>query len=89
MHWYHVQICKRITVSVFLKSGKLGLCNDEAQDIKLTEQMAIYTTFKHDDTIGEHFVGIILISKLVESTLKAIIILSAVENYLQSLNVLL
>ena len=51
--------------------------------------MAIYTTFKHDDTIGEHFVGIILISKLVESTLKAIIIFSALENYLQSLVTLL
>ena len=49
--------------------------------------MAIYTIFKHNGTIGEHFVGIIPISKLVQSTLSSKNILSALENYLQSLDI--
>ena len=69
-----------------LRSGKFALYNDETQDITSTEQMAIYATFKHNGTIREHFVGITLISKLVESTLSAKNILSALENYLQSLD---
>ena len=73
--------------SVSLRSGKFALYNDETQDITSTEQMAIYATFKHNGTIGEHFVGIIPISKLVESTLSAKNILSALENYLQSLDI--
>ena len=56
--------------------------------------MAIYTIFKHNGRIGKHFVGIIpisklvqSISKLVQSTLSPKNILSALENYLQSLNI--
>ena len=48
--------------------------------------MAIYATFRHNGTIGEHFWGIILITKLVESTLSTKNILSALENYIQSLD---
>ena len=49
--------------------------------------MAIYVTFKHNGTIGEHFVVIIQISKLVESTLSTKSILSPLENYLESLDI--
>ena len=49
--------------------------------------MAIYATLKHYGTIGEHCVKVIPISKLVESTLSAKNILSALENYLQSLDI--
>ena len=72
---------------VSLRSGKFAFYNDKTQDIILTEQMTIYATFKHSGTIGEHFVGIILISKIVESTLSAKNISSALENYLESLNI--
>ena len=49
--------------------------------------MAIYVTFKHNGTIGEHFVAIIQISKPVESTLSTKSILSPLENYLESLDI--
>ena len=70
-----------------LRSGKLALYNDETQDNIDRTNGNIYATFKNNDTIGEHFVGIIPISKLVESTLSAQNILSALENYLQSLDI--
>ena len=70
-----------------LRSGKFTFYNGETQDIILTEQVAMYATFKHNGTIGAHFVGIIQISKLVESTLSAKNILSALENYLRSLDI--
>ena len=70
-----------------LRPGKFALYNDETQNITSTEQMTIYATFKHNGTIGEHFEGIIPISKLAESTLSAKTILSALENYLQSLDI--
>ena len=73
--------CIKESLLVSLRSGKFTLYNDETQDITSTKQMAIYETFKRDDTIGGHFVGIILISRLVESAL------SALENYLHSLNI--
>lgn len=46
--------------------------------------MAIYGTFKHNGTIAEHFIGIIPISKLVETHLSAKNILAAIEQYLES-----
>ena len=72
--------CIKELLLVSLRSGKFALYNGETQDITSAEQMAIYETFKHNGTIGGHFVGIILINRLVESAL------SALENYLQSLD---
>ena len=57
--------------------------NDETQDISITEQMAIYATFEHNNHISEHFIGIMPISEMVESTLNAPNILAAINKYLQ------
>ena len=45
------------------------------------EQLTIYATFLRNQSISEHFIGLIPISKEVGSHLSAVNIMSALENF--------
>ena len=63
------------------------LYNDETQDTSTTEQLAIYSTFEHNNKISEHYLGIIPISQLVGSHLSVQNILKAITKYLSDLGI--
>ena len=62
-----------------LCDNKYSLYNDETQDITSVEQMAIYASFEHNGKISEHYVGILLLSKLFGTHLSAANILKALQ----------
>ena len=70
-------------------SGPFTFFNDETQDITSMEQMAIYATFNHQGTIKEHYVGIIPISKLVQTELSAPNVMRALIKFFDNINVLI
>ena len=53
----------------------------------MTEQMAIYTTFNYQETINEHYVGTIPISKLVGTELSAPNIMKVLIKFFDEINV--
>ena len=53
----------------------------------MTEQMAIYTTFNYQETIKEHYVGTIPISKLVGTELSAPNIMKVLIKFFDEINV--
>lgn len=62
-----------------LWTGKYTLHNEETHDISSTEQMAIYSTFEHQNHISEHYIGIMPITELAGSYLSC-------QNILEDLN---
>ena len=62
-----------------LRDNKYSLYNDKTQDITSVEQMAIYASFEYNGKISEHYVGILLLSKLVRMHLNAANILKALQ----------
>ena len=54
---------------------------DETSDVISTEQLGIYATFLRNQSISEHFIGPIPISKDVGAHLSAVSIMSALENF--------
>ena len=66
-----------------LCDNKYSLYNDETQDITSVEQMAIYASFEHNGKISEHYIRILLLSKLVRMHLSAANILKALQLYLE------
>ena len=62
------------------------LYSDEAQNITTTEQLAIYSTFEHNK-ISDHYLGIIPISQLLASHLRAKNVLKAITKYLSDLGI--
>ena len=78
----YISIVNHYTEEPLLASlhiNKYSLYNDETQDITSVEQMAIYASFEHNGKISEHYVGILLLSKLVGTHLSAANILKALQ----------
>ena len=48
-----------------LQSGETKRQTDETNDVISVEQLAIYATFLRNQSISEHFIGLIPISKQV------------------------
>ena len=61
--------------------------NDETQDISTTEQLAIYSTYEHNNKFSEHYLGIIPNSQLVGSHLSTQNVLKAITKYLLDLGI--
>ena len=78
------------TMSNYMKQPLLeNMCSnlysfyrDETSDVTSIEQLAIYTTFLRNQSISEHFIGLISISKEVSAHLSAVNIISTLENLL-------
>ena len=76
------------TMSNYMKQPLLeNMCSnlystDETSDETSIEQLAIYATFLRNQSISEHFIGLISISKEVSAHLSAVNIMSTLENLL-------
>ena len=64
-----------------MRSNLYSFYTDETSDVTSVEQLAIYATFLRNQSISEHFIGLIPISKEVGSHLSAVNIMSALENF--------
>ena len=53
----------------------------ETSDVTSIEQLAIYATFVRNQSISEHSIGLIPLSKEVDAHLSAVNIMSALENF--------
>ena len=75
------------TMSNYMKQPLLeNMCSNlysthEASDVTSVEQLAIYATFLRNQSISEHFIGLISISKEVVVHLSIVNIMSALENF--------
>ena len=65
-----------------MRSNLYSFYRDETSDVTSIEQLAIYTTFLRNQSISEHFIGLISISKEVSAHLSAVNIISTLENLL-------
>ena len=65
-----------------MRSNLYSFYRDETSDVTSIEQLAIYTTFLRNQSISEHFIGLISISKEVSAHLSAVNIMSTLENLL-------
>ena len=64
-----------------MRSNLYSFYTDETNDVISIEQIAIYATFLKNQSISEHFIGLIPISKEVGAHLSAVNIMSALENF--------
>ena len=64
-----------------MRSNLYSFHTDEASDVPSIEQLAIYATFLRNQSISEHFTGLIAISKEIGAHLSAVNIMSAIENF--------
>ena len=78
-----------VPILTSLHQTKFAMYNDETPDITSVEQIAIYATFNHNNKISEHFVGLIPISKVIGTHLRAANILVGFEHYFEKLEILL
>ena len=62
-----------------MRSNLYSFYTDKTSDVTSIEQLAIYATFLRNQSISEHFIGLIPISKEVGAHLSAVI-MSALEN---------
>ena len=60
-----------------MQSNLYSFYTDETSDVTSIEQLAIYATFLRNQSIFEHFIGLILINKEVGAHLSAGNIMSA------------
>ena len=63
------------------RSNLYSFYTDETSDVTSIEQLAIYATFLRNQSISEHFIGLIPISKKVGAHLSAVNIMSALEYF--------
>ena len=85
---YHNVCIKLPPLESLRLPGPFTFFNGETQEITKTEQMAIYATFNHQETIKEHYTGIIPISKLAGTELNAPNIITALTKLFDNINVL-
>ena len=64
-----------------VRSNLYSFYTDETSDVTSVEELAIYATFLRNQSISEHFIGLIPISKEVGAHLSAVNIISALENF--------
>ena len=64
-----------------MRSNLYSFYRDETSDVTSIEQLAIYTTFLRNQSISEHFIGLIPVSKEVGAHLSAVNFMSALENF--------
>ena len=64
-----------------MRSNLYSFYTDETSDVTSIEQLAIYATFSRNQSISEHFIGLISTSKEVGAHLSAVNIMSALENF--------
>ena len=62
-----------------MRSNLYSFYTDETSDVTSIEQLAIYATFLRNQSISEHFIGLIPISKEVGAHLSAVNIMYALE----------
>ena len=63
------------------RSNLYSFYTDETSDALSIEQLAIYATFLRNQSISEHFIGLIPISKKVGAHLSLVNIMSALEYF--------
>ena len=63
------------------RSNVYSFYTDETSDVLSIEQLAIYATYLRNQSISEHFIGLIPISKKVGAHLSAVNIMSALEYF--------
>ena len=63
-----------------MRSNLYSFYKDETVDVTLIEQLAIHATILRNQSISEHFISLIPISKEVGAHLSAVNIMSALEN---------
>ena len=64
-----------------LKTGNYTFFSDETTDVTSIEQFSVYATFCINNTVSEHFIGLIPIGKEVGASLTAPNIMAAIENF--------
>ena len=64
-----------------MRSNLYSFYRDETSDVTSIEQLAIYTTFLRNQSISEHFIGLIRISQEDGAHLSAVNIMSVPENF--------
>ena len=63
-----------------MRSNLYSFYTDKTSDVTSIEQLAIYATFLRNQSISEHFIGLIPVSKEAGAHLSAVNIVSALEN---------
>ena len=63
------------------RSNVYSFYTDETSDVLSIEQLAIYATYLRNQSVSEHFIGLIPISKKVGAHLSAVNIMSALEYF--------
>ena len=63
-----------------MQSNLCSFYMDETSDITSIEQLKIYALFLRNQSISEHFIGLIPIRKEVGAHLSAVNIMSTIEN---------
>ena len=64
-----------------VRSNLYSFYTDETSDVTSVEELAIYATFLRNQSISEHFIGLIPISKEVGAHLSAVNIMYALEKF--------
>ena len=64
-----------------LKTCNFSFYSDEAMNITSTEQFAVYAMFCFNNVVSEHFIGLIPISKVIGSSLSALNVIEALEQF--------
>ena len=64
-----------------MRSNLYSFYTDETSDVTSVEQLAIYATFLRNQSISEHFIGLIPISKEVGAHLSAVNFMSTLEYF--------
>ena len=65
-----------------MRSYLYSFYTDETSDVTSIEQLAIYATLLRNQSISEHFISLITISKEVGAHLSTVNIMSTLENFL-------
>ena len=68
-----------------MKGNKYTFYSDETQDITSIEQLTLYATFILNGEVKDHFIGLILTSKLVRTHLSVVNIMSAMGSFFKDL----
>ena len=68
-----------------MKGNKYTFYSDETQGITSIEQLTLYATFILNGEVKDHFIGLILISKLVRTHLSVVNIMSAMGSFFKDL----
>ena len=64
-----------------LKTCNFSFYSDETMKITSTEQFAVYAMFCFNNVVSEHFIGLIPISKVIGSSLSALNVIEALEQF--------